>query len=393
MAGSVFPRPASATGDSPFRPGSGTLPPYLAGREQEQALIQGLLKVIAQRAAPASDIIVYGPRGNGKTALLLWARDQAEALGIDVLRFSGKVAPTTEALASRLSSRPRWLGWLGGFSLSGVGGVTLANPERQVGDILARRARKRPTLLAIDEAHMLQSEPGAVLLNEVQDLRGDGLPVLLMVAGTPDLPRHLGTMGASFWDRGQQLPLGRLQPASAADAVRVPLEEHGRSIRQDSLSQVVRESHCYPFFLQIWGDLLWKGCPDPAASISSADLDRSRPLFEQQRELYYDRRLDELDRAGLVPVAARVAAEFSGAERVLRGRVKIAIRSALEREGAGKAPDPAAVVEADRILRHRGYIWPVVQERIAYYEPGIPSLMQHVMLNARKDRESLERIS
>ncbi len=387
MAGLLLHRPDSATGGSPFRPGSGTLPPYLAGRALEQSLIQDFLNVLAQRTAPPSDITLYGPRGNGKTALLLWAGSQAKTLGIDVVRFSGKVVPTAESLARRISSEPRLLRWLGGLSLSGVGSVTLKDPERQVAAVLGRRARKRPMLLAVDEAHRLDPNPGEVLLNEVQDLRGEDAPVLLILAGTPDLRRHLGTMGASFWDRSEQLPLGRLEPDAAADAVRVPFEEHGRSIEDEALERVVRESHSYPFFLQIWGNLLWKGSPDPAVPVSLADIDRARPIFERRREIYYDRRIDELDSAGLVSVAAEVAAEFSDAERVLREGVKTAIRSALERAGSGKAPAPSAVIEADRVLRHWGYIWPVVQQGVAYYEPGIPSLMRYVTINERKNRE------
>ena len=154
------------------------------------------------------------------------------------------------------------------------------------------------------------------------------------------------------------------------------------------MDQVVRESHGYPFFLQLWGDLLWKGCADPSAPASCGDLERARPLFERDRELFYDKRLDELHRAGLFSVAAAVAAEFGGTERVLRERVRIAIQSALERDRTGNAPDSAAIWKAERVLRHRGYIWPVVQQCIGYYEPGIPSLMRHVTLNEQKNREA-----
>ena len=382
MPGLLSHRPDSATRRSPFRPGSGILPPYLAGRVSEQSLIQDFLEDLAQRAAPPSDIVLYGPRGNGKTALLLWARNQARSLGIDAVRFSGKVVPTAESLARRISSEPRLLRWLGGLSLSRVGGGrTLKDPERQVAAVLARRARKRPTLLAVDEAHRLGTTPGEVLLNEVQGMRGAEAPVLLILAGTPDLPRHLSTMGASFWDRGEQLPLGRLEPDAAADAVRVPFEEHGRSIEEEALEQVVRESHGYPFFLQLWGDLLWKDCSDPEVPSSLVDIDCARPWFERRRDIYYDRRLDELDSLALVSVAAEVAAEFSDAEPVRRERVQTAIRSALEREGGGKGPAPSAIIEADRVLRHRGYIWPVVQQSNAYYQPGIPSLMRYVTRN------------
>ncbi len=385
MAGFLLHRPELAAGASPFQPGSGKLPPYLAGRESEQGLIRGCLGGLVQRTAPASDIILYGPRGNGKTVLIEWARREAEALKIPVANLNGGTIRSDEHLATALSVNSRWLAALRGFTLGPIGVRLASLPPGPVSSTLARRIRTGPILILLDEAHVLGVEPGRSLLNTVQGFRSMDLPVLLILAGTPDLPRHLGTLGASFWDRSEQLPLGRLDPTAAADAVRVPFEEHGRSIEDEALQQVVRESHSYPFFLQFWGDALWQGCSDSAVPISLADMDRVRPLFLRRRELYYDRRLDELDRAALVSVAARVAEEFSDTERVLRERVKIAIRSALEREGT--TPDPVAVREAERVLRHRGYIWPVVRHSIGYYEPGIPSLMRYVTLNERKNRE------
>ncbi len=376
MASLLSRGPQAAPGDSPFLAGRGNLPPYLAGRELEQALIQKSLKILAKRRSLAGDIILYGPRGNGKTALIEWARREAEALKIPAADLQGGSLRSEEQLAAALSVERRWLEALRGFSLGPVG-VRLRNlPPGPVASALARAVRKGPQLILIDEAHMLGTEPGQCLLNAVQSFQRRGLPVLLILAGTPDLPHHLGTMGASFWDRSEQLPIGRLDPPAAAAAIRVPFEEHGRSIEDEALQQVVEESHGYPFFLQVWGAALWEGCTNLAVPISLADIDRTRPLFERRRDLYYDRRLDELDRAELVSVAARVAAEFSDAERVLRKQVKAAIQSALEREG--ETPAPAAVWEADRVLRDRGYIWPVVHEGTPCYEPGIPSLMRYV---------------
>ncbi len=366
----------SATGRSPFQPGPGKLPPYLAGRATEQAVIREFLEVLAVREAPASDIILHGPRGNGKTALLLWARSQAEALGIDVQHFSGNVALTADSLARRVSSEPRWLRWLGGISMPWIGSVTLTDPARQVADVLARRARKRPTLLAVDEAHRLGASPGEVLLNEVQGLRGEGLPVLLILAGTPDLPYRLRAMRASFWIRNRQVRMGRLEPGPAAAAIQVPLREGGRSINDEALQQVVAESHGYPFFLQLWGDLLWKGCTDPSVPASLADLSRARPLFEQRREDLYEELLDELRTAELVSVAAAVAGEFLDRESVFRERVTLAIQSALRQKG--KTSDRKTALTAERVLRHLGYVCPIVHQGISSYEPGIPSLMRYV---------------
>ncbi len=371
---------------SPFQPGCGALPPYLAGRKPEQALIREFLESIAERVAPASDIILHGPRGNGKTALIEWSRREAEARKIPVAYLLGGDVRSVEQLAAALSVERRWLNALRSFSFGPVGVRHGSLPPGPVSLALARRVHKGPLLILVDEAHMLGIEAGRSLLGAVQAFQSQELPVLLILAGTPNLPRHLRTMGASFWVRNEQLRIGRLEPGQAACAVQVPLQERGWSIEDDALQRVVSESHGYPFFLQIWGYLLWKGCADPSVPISLADVDRAQPRFEVKRAVLYRELLAELREAELVAVAAGVAAEFAAAHRVLPERVTMAIQSSLRQQGT--ASDRGAALQAARVLRHLGFIWPVVVKDIEYCEPGIPSLMRFVTRNEQKGREA-----
>ena len=66
---------------NPFSPGSGHLPPYLAGREDEQSVFRkGLAKMSAGKSPPAATVL-YGPRGMGKTVLLRWFKNEVEPSG------------------------------------------------------------------------------------------------------------------------------------------------------------------------------------------------------------------------------------------------------------------------------------------------------------------------
>ncbi len=366
----------SAPGRSPFQPGRGKLPPYLAGRAQEQELIREFLESIAKRVPPASDVILYGPRGNGKTALIEWTRREAEAAKIHVAYLLGGDIAFVDQLAAALPTERRWLNTLRGFSSGPVGIRLRSLPPGPVSSALARRVRKGPFLILVDEAHMLGTEPGRSLLATVQAFQSKELPVLLVLAGTPDLRRRLRKMGGSFWVRNKRLPIGRLATDTAAAAILVPLQEGGRSIEHEALQQVVEESHGYPFFLQLWGDLLWKGCADPSVPVALADVDRVRPLFQQECEGLYDELLDELQHAHLVSVAAAVAAEFAASQHVLRERVTMAIQSSLRQKG--RQWDREAALAAERVLRHLGFVWAVVHQGTPSYEPGIPSLMRYV---------------
>ncbi len=53
-----------------FIPGDGGVPPYLAGRIQEQKHFRNCVETMGRRKPIGQNMILYGPRGNGKTALL-----------------------------------------------------------------------------------------------------------------------------------------------------------------------------------------------------------------------------------------------------------------------------------------------------------------------------------
>ena len=76
-------------GAGPFRPGPGRLPPHLAGREREQRLFRSRLALLERGEPPPSEIILYGPRGNGKTALLVWMEQEASSVpGVDAIKIT-----------------------------------------------------------------------------------------------------------------------------------------------------------------------------------------------------------------------------------------------------------------------------------------------------------------
>ena len=87
-----------------FKPGNGAFPPALTGREQQQAVLMRSLTDLSGGRAPPHDIVLTGPRGNGKTVLLQWfERACRDAGGVDVER----IAPSAAGLRGRrLPERP-----------------------------------------------------------------------------------------------------------------------------------------------------------------------------------------------------------------------------------------------------------------------------------------------
>jgi len=74
-----------------FQPGTGVEPPYLAGRFEEQAFFNDQVEKLVGRQKIGSDMIVYGPRGNGKTAMLRYLQkktdDRLETLWVTPSEF------------------------------------------------------------------------------------------------------------------------------------------------------------------------------------------------------------------------------------------------------------------------------------------------------------------
>ena len=361
----------------PFRPGAGRLPPYLAGRTEEQALFRSRLARLDRGQPTPSEIILYGPRGNGKTALLVWMEKETESVpGVEVIDMTPSEFDTTTEFAEILlpefwwetvrptGSTVRGFEWRPGKNA----------PAPGIRSVLELRSKKKPLLLLLDEAHTLDPRVGEELLNAAQEV-GRKAPFLLVLAGTPDLRTHLGTMGVSFWNRSHKLRIDRLDESAAADAIRLPLEAEGVPIDDDALAHIVRESEGYPYFLQLWGAAVWNrdasSPTDRPQRLTAADTDACRSVFESERDDYYLDRYDELEDLGLLGPARPVAEVFETRERVNDFELDAAIR-----RGLGPDADDDAVEAAAEQFDHLGFIWRA--GAALDWEPGIPSLMDYI---------------
>ena len=364
-----------------FKPGPGGLPPYLAGREREQRTCRAFLDHLRQGAAPPRDLILYGPRGNGKTTLLSWLHQAARAReAVDVIHLTPAAVPTEERLVRRLLSPTWWRRLLPGeVSISGVRWRAGQSPDApSLDEVLAARTGKKPLLLLLDEAHTLDAAVGHALLNASQ-IVGRKQPFLLVLAGTPHLESRLGEMDVSFWSRSELLPIGRLDGAATADALRLPLAGENVAIDDDALAQLVAASQGYPYFVQLSGEALWRrvvtGGSSAGRRITRADVEAVRADFEEKKGRYYLQRYNELHDQGLLPAARAVAEAFENRERLGGEQLEAAVRRGLGEPGGEKR-----TVATAKTLGHLGYIWR--PDAVPTWEAGIPSLMEYVRTHA-----------
>ena len=362
-------------GLGPFCPGPGGLPPYLAGREQEQDFFRALLAHLDRGEAPPGAVVLYGPRGNGKTALLAWMSEEAADFpGVDVLMLTPSDFDSKSELAEFLlphswweTARPRGNATRGFTWRPGGSG-----PAPPVRSILAVRADEKPLAILLDEAHTLQPGLGRALLDAARFV-GREAPFLLVLAGTPDLRSRLETLDTSFWGRSRIVGLGRLGEHAAAEAVRRPLRDEDITITDGALEHIVRESDAYPFFVQLWGEAVWvRARAESRERIVSDDAPACQAVFEEQRNRYYSQRYDELEKRKLLRPARAVAEAFESRSVISDSELDAAIL-----RGFGEAAGDDEAEAAEQQFRHLGFVWRT--DGMPDWEPGIPSLMDYIL--------------
>ena len=383
-----------------FQPGNGVAPPYLAGRETEMdALCRLLASLTVDKRPSPKDAVVFGPRGNGKTVLLDAFADSCRGAGADVIEttpdeigdegvledwlLGAPSHPQTAAVdrAARTARRiGRSLPKRGGIQIGG--GMVSSQWDRSrpagerrraslqlVPDLLAT-CQASPRVALVDEAHTLDVAVGRRLLNTSQRARTRGAPFLLVMAGTPNVRNHLDAMSSTFWSRCTRVGTGRLSEQAVREALVKPLSDYGVTFTEEALIQVVDESQCYPYFIQCWGKVLcdeWVRRGLTRDDVMDPDVvAAARPRFAAVRTDYYEDRYRELTERHLLPIAAASARVFGDALNLNRRRLE---EDVVRLTGQCEEATSVALEQ----LSDLGYLWQTA------LEPGIPSLMKHVL--------------
>ena len=367
-----------------FAPGDGAAPPELTGRGAQQAVLSRCLADLVGGSAPPHNVVLLGPRGNGKTVLLNWLKAACgDAAAVEVLALTPRDIPAPQALLDALLPRrglakllPRKVGIAAVGSAEWTTGAT-GNGWRNLAEELAARCRRKPLAVLLDEAHTLDPAVGSALLNASQQVRAEA-PFLLVLAGTPGLPTHLNAMDASFWGRLGEGLLGvaRLTDAAAREALVKPLTRHGVEIDADALDAVIEDSQRYPYFIQLWGDALWQELlANGNPRLTTATTAAVRDAVAARVANYYQGRYQELAAGGLLSAAAAIAPLFHGDVDATASNQEI--DRALLSAGVEDAADRFAACEG---LNRLSYVWcPPDQVPPVVWSAGIPSLTTYVL--------------
>ena len=363
-----------------FQPGDGASPPTLAGRAVQQGVFSRCLADLVGGTSPPHNIVLLGPRGNGKTALLNWFEGVCREASVDVVALTPERIANHDALADALAPKRgigRWLPRKIGVASVPSAEWQFGTANRDIVPALTARCRRQPLALLLDEAHTLEPDVGRALLNASQQVRA-GAPFLLVLAGTPGLPERLRQTHASFWSRLGEglLGVGRLDDAAAREALAKPLQENDVVIDACALKVVVEQSQRYSYFIQLWGDALWRQHgANGETPLTMAHVDAVRPQVLARIADYYQVRYEELCDSGLLAAALAVAPLFQASAEATAREHELNI--ALAKAGMEDATSRNLAL---RGLTRLGYVWhPPGQTPPIVWSAGIPSLTTFVV--------------
>lgn len=302
------------------------MPPELAGRQD--AIDSGCLVARRTRLLRAErGMMLIGPRGVGKTALLKHLAESARSDGIlpvvvevrddgqvleelaaklndalTVLDMSSKVKATIraayESLANFVHRFSIRIGSIGVEIESTSGIVASGNLEYDLSEVLlsaARAAKAAGTAIGLylDELQNMQPEALSGIIVALHHSAQDLLPLYLMGSGLPTIRAIIGKSKTYAERMFIYEEIGPLNANDSADAIRKPLQESGVEITDDAISLIYAESHGYPFFLQELGYWMWQ--KTECSPISRKDIQEVLPgVFENLDRDFFDVRFDRI---------------------------------------------------------------------------------------------------
>jgi len=381
--------------DNPYTPNAGARPPLLVGRDDQLETFEVLLDRL-RRGHTEQSMLITGLRGVGKTVLLTTFEERARLRGWTTVEaeitksteFGARMAQLVRRALLQAAPKARWkdrarraAAALRSFQItvSSEGAVTAGidvEPLEGVADSGELAEDLTDLLVALGEAAS-EHETGVVFLfDEVQFLSTvelealiaalhktvqRALPITLVGAGLPQLPRLAGE-AKSYAERLFKFPsIGRLSEPEAARALVEPAQALGVEYEDGAVSVVVEYTEGYPYFIQEYGKVLWDlteespitlGDVADARDAVEAKLDgsffRVRAERTTELELRYMRAMAEL---GAEAQQAKDVAEMLGrtSEQLGPTRSRLIDKGLLYTPGHGLAA--FTVPQFDRYMR------------------------------------------
>ena len=281
------------TSRSPYRPGAGFMPRYLAGREKEIQRAEMVLDALVDQV-PTKSVIYSGLRGVGKTVLLNHIESLAddreilyEHMEIEAKSdFISLITASSKSFLRKLSYKEKTkaaaekvLDALKSLSLSfdpRDSSFQISMDERELylsasltqslTDVLVslgKVAQKQGQGICffIDEIQFMKKEELASLISALHRTNQLSLPVMVIGAGLPKVYKLVGDAKSYAERLFDYYEIGSLPVEASSDAIRKPAEKQGIVYEDEAVEEIIAITKGYPFFIQQLCDQVWRTAP------------------------------------------------------------------------------------------------------------------------------------
>lgn len=256
-------------------------PPVLVGRDEQ-------LEVFAEAlddspGAPGRAMLFSGARGTGKTVMLNALEDVAKERGWLVISQTARTGVADEIRDTQIPDLlHRHVEGISRSQLTAISVTTpvgglgltrqLVDDHRETASLRSRlelltdalAPHRTGVLITLDELHSGARRDLTEITQTVQHLFREEREVAFLAAGLPhDVAGLLDRPGTTFLRRAEHSVLTAVSDADVREALRVPIEDSGRTIGTEALETAAEGTRRYPFLIQLVGYHSWRA--DPAA--------------------------------------------------------------------------------------------------------------------------------
>lgn len=307
---------------NPFRPGFGSSPAVLAGRDD---IVEQFAEALDNGPGALGRATLYtGARGTGKTVMLNEAADVARQRGWLVIEetaspgFVGRlVTEHLPAILAQLDPKQVRTRLTGATAPLGFGGIEwhtsdthmiaagLRNQLELACELLAGNGTG--LLITLDEVHLRQNDEQREFFVTAQHLFRNDRELAIAAAGLPSaVSSLLNDHVLTFLRRADRHTLGRVGLGEVARALVETIVGAGRTIAPAVAKSAAEATGGYPFLIQLVGYSIWRQRPE-AKAITAVDLERGVPAaMRRMGQLVHEPALADLsdvDRAFLLAMA------------------------------------------------------------------------------------------
>ena len=262
--------------NNPFRKRTGILPSYFTGRENE---LNELKKVYnSTKMGVPGHLILYGPKGIGKTSLLLKFQDEInhldEVYSVRIPLMEGNFEDVYSLIIEKCSDTLDinighfWekISSLG-INIPFIGGVSVSREipktspavafEKILNVIYDELGAENPVLILLfDDLQRIMGNDEtmkilSILQNALVELNLKGKNIMFVATGSEDIFNKIQDKLDSAVRIFEPYLIGPLSYSEVCDAIIIPSEKQGVVFEEDVLKEIYGLSNGIPYYMQI----------------------------------------------------------------------------------------------------------------------------------------------